>query len=111
MSSPFVMVIFGATGDLTGRKLMPALFKMYSEGLLPARNASRSEAGGGEDFYIVAVARRGLGTEGFVEMIRERMESPKNSRRSLEAAPGCSLTYERWTKACLEGGIIFFKEF
>jgi len=73
MSSPFVMVIFGATGDLTGRKLMPALFKMYSEGLLPARNASRSEAGGGEDFYIVAVARRELGTEGFVEMIRERI--------------------------------------
>ena len=33
---PCVMVIFGATGDLTRRKLMPALFDMAEEGLLPA---------------------------------------------------------------------------
>ena len=29
--SPFVMVIFGATGDLMRRKLAPALFHLYKE--------------------------------------------------------------------------------
>ena len=38
-------VIFGATGDLTRRKLMPALFHLRRHGLLP------------EDFTIVGVAR------------------------------------------------------
>lgn len=32
---PLVMVIFGATGDLTRRKLIPALFRLFREGLLP----------------------------------------------------------------------------
>ena len=31
---PAVMVIFGASGDLTHRKLLPALFDMYQSGLL-----------------------------------------------------------------------------
>ncbi len=30
-----VIVIFGAAGDLTGRKLIPALFKLFVDGLLP----------------------------------------------------------------------------
>ncbi|HWD09019.1 MAG TPA: glucose-6-phosphate dehydrogenase [Actinomycetota bacterium] len=33
------IVIFGATGDLTGRKLMPALYNLFIEGLLPDRFA------------------------------------------------------------------------
>ena len=32
---PLAMVIFGATGDLTRRKLMPALYRLFSQGLLP----------------------------------------------------------------------------
>lgn len=32
---PFVMVIFGASGDLTKRKLMPALYSLYKEERLP----------------------------------------------------------------------------
>ncbi|NDA25404.1 MAG: glucose-6-phosphate dehydrogenase, partial [Verrucomicrobia bacterium] len=32
---PFVMVIFGASGDLTSRKLVPALFGLQHEGILP----------------------------------------------------------------------------
>ena len=45
--SPFVMVIFGATGDLTARKLMPALYNLLDQGILPDR------------FFIVGVGRRG----------------------------------------------------
>ena len=43
---PCVFVLFGATGDLTRRKLTPALYALHREGLLP------------EDFVILAYARR-----------------------------------------------------
>ncbi len=45
-SMPFVLVIFGVTGDLARRKLIPALFELYSEGYLPER------------FIILGFARR-----------------------------------------------------
>jgi len=44
--TPFVMVIFGATGDLTRSKLLPALYSLYKKKQLP------------EKFYIVGFARR-----------------------------------------------------
>jgi len=50
---PFVMVIFGATGDLTRRKLVPALFCLHQEGLLPGRYA------------IIGYARRDLSDDAF----------------------------------------------
>ena len=34
---PTIVVIFGACGDLTTRKLMPALYNLYLSGLLPER--------------------------------------------------------------------------
>ena len=34
-----LLVIFGASGDLTRRKLMPSLFELYVRGLLPKRFA------------------------------------------------------------------------
>jgi glucose-6-phosphate 1-dehydrogenase len=48
---PGIMVIFGASGDLTKRKLLPALFHLEQAGLLPKK------------FAIVGVARRPLGNE------------------------------------------------
>ena len=36
---PCILVIFGATGDLTGRKLAPAIYNLGKEGLLPAHFA------------------------------------------------------------------------
>ncbi|MGP8173282.1 MAG: glucose-6-phosphate dehydrogenase [Terracidiphilus sp.] len=51
-----ILVIFGASGDLTRRKLLPALFHMEQAGLLPA------------NFTIVGVARRPLGGEFAADM-------------------------------------------
>ena len=34
-----ILIIFGASGDLTSRKLMPALYNLFKEGLLPKRFA------------------------------------------------------------------------
>jgi glucose-6-phosphate 1-dehydrogenase len=45
---PCAMVIFGATGDLTKRKLIPALYNLAASGLLP------------EEFAVVGVGRTPL---------------------------------------------------
>ena len=50
---PTVFVIFGATGDLTSRKLVPALFHLYREGHLPSL------------FQVMGFARRDLSHEDF----------------------------------------------
>ena len=46
------MVIFGATGDLTHRKLIPALYNLALRRLLPAR------------FFVLGFARCELTDEG-----------------------------------------------
>src|ERR1700722_2051246 len=45
---PCIIVIFGASGDLTKRKLLPALYHLVQSGLLP------------EKIAVVGVARRPL---------------------------------------------------
>ena len=55
---PCVVVIFGASGDLTKRKLLPALYHLEQGNLLP------------EKFAVVGVARRPLGNE-FAQDMRE----------------------------------------
>src|SRR5260370_20556959 len=50
---PCVMVIFGASGDLTKRKLIPALLNLARAGLLP------------EEFAVVGLSRRDLTHEAF----------------------------------------------
>ncbi len=55
---PCVVVIFGASGDLTKRKLLPALYHLEQGGLLP------------EKFAVVGVARRPLKDE-FVNDMRD----------------------------------------
>ena len=46
----FVMIIFGASGDLTKRKLMPALYTLYKEKRLPE---SFAVLGVGRTEYII----------------------------------------------------------
>lgn len=53
---PALVAIFGATGDLTKRKLVPALFNLWRDGHLPA------------EFRIVGVARRKTLDEFLVDM-------------------------------------------
>jgi glucose-6-phosphate 1-dehydrogenase len=53
-----ILVIFGATGDLTSRKLVPALYSLCDQDLMP------------EKFLLLGVGRTAVSTEVF----RERME-------------------------------------
>lgn len=56
---PCVLVIFGATGDLTARKLMPALYNLKREGQLPS------------NFVCVGFARREKNDNQFREEMKE----------------------------------------
>ncbi len=58
---PCAVVIFGASGDLTKRKLVPALFRLTQARLLPA------------EFAIVGVARQPVSDEDFRNQMREAM--------------------------------------
>src|SRR5216683_7711995 len=56
---PGAIVLFGATGDLTRRKLIPALYSLFLQNLLPEKVA------------IVAFARRDKDDSVFREDIRQ----------------------------------------
>lgn len=59
LPEPVSIVIFGATGDLTARKLVPALFSLAVEGQLPSA------------YSVVGFARRDWGHGGFRQRMRE----------------------------------------
>lgn len=56
---PFVIVIFGASGDLTQRKLVPALYTLACQGLLPAQ------------FAMLGAARSPLSDEDFRQQLHD----------------------------------------
>src|SRR6266478_1743411 len=58
---PCVMVIFGASGDLTKRKLIPALYNLAKDNLLS------------RDFALVGVARNEMTTDEFRDMINKEI--------------------------------------
>ncbi|HKQ62510.1 MAG TPA: glucose-6-phosphate dehydrogenase [Candidatus Polarisedimenticolaceae bacterium] len=70
--SPCALVIFGASGDLTQRKLVPALYNLYLDGHLP------------ESFAVVGVARRKMGAAEFVAAVRAGIA--EHSRQPLDPA-------------------------
>ena len=59
---PTTLVIFGATGDLAHRKLLPAIYNLAHEGQLPER------------FNLVGVSRREKEHEDFIGEMREAIE-------------------------------------
>ena len=61
-------MIFGATGDLAHRKLLPALYNLAHEGALPER------------FELIGVSRSDMSHEDFRAMARESIE--RFSRRT-----------------------------
>ncbi len=59
---PHVIVLFGATGDLARRKLLPGLLHLQGAGLLP------------EGCFIVGTSLEDLSDEQFVDLARESVE-------------------------------------
>jgi glucose-6-phosphate 1-dehydrogenase len=71
--SPSVLVIFGASGDLTKRKLLPALYSLATEGLLPAGQT------------IVGIARNEFTHEAFRTEIRAACDKHARVRPTQDA--------------------------
>src|SRR4026207_1611819 len=63
-AEPCVVVIFGATGDLTKRKLMPALCRLTDQGCL-------------EQVRIVGVGRSAMSDDEFQALVHEALEDSK----------------------------------
>ena len=60
MVDPFDLVIFGGTGDLAARKLLPAMYHRHCAGQLPA------------GARIVALGRKDLGREGYLAAVSDK---------------------------------------
>lgn len=58
-AGPCGVVIFGASGDLTRRKLLPAFFRLYKNNSLP------------ENFFIIGFARSKINDKKFREIVKE----------------------------------------
>lgn len=71
---PTVLVIFGATGDLSRRKLLPALFDLYSKGFLPT------------SFKIVGFSRRAFSHDDFREFALLAISEAKKRYSKKQAA-------------------------
>ena len=68
-AEPCTLVIFGASGDLTERKLVPALYNLQLDRLLPS------------GFAVVGVARREMSDDAFITAMREGTR--EHSRREM----------------------------
>jgi glucose-6-phosphate 1-dehydrogenase len=69
-TDPALFVIFGASGDLAQRKLLPAIYNLAVRGLLPPR------------FAVVGFARSEMTDEGFRDFARKAVE--RHSRTSFD---------------------------
>ena len=67
---PTVIVIFGASGDLTARKLIPAIYNLAHDGLLPA------------DFYLIGFGRKAIPEAEFQTMAADAIK--EFSRREMK---------------------------
>ena len=80
---PHALVIFGATGDLTQRKLIPALYTMHSAEQLP------------EGFVCVAVGRRDISTAQFREYVAGIVPESSGKKTFLDFFHYCQNTKDQ----------------
>ena len=77
---PFVLVIFGASGDLTARKLIPAVFALHCQGLLP------------EGAAVLGFARSDMTDESF----RDQLWRTTSASLACEGQPADERMWERF---------------
>src|SRR5260370_15226397 len=80
VAGPCVLVIFGVTGDLARKKLMPAIYDLANRGLLPP------------GFSLVGFARRDWADEDFAQVtyqaVKEHARTPFNDEVAHQLASG-----------------------
>src|SRR3954453_3093073 len=75
-SPPTIVIIFGASGDLTARKLIPAVYNLSFDNLLPA------------DFFLVGYGRKAVPGDGF----------PPPPAAAIKEFPRRELNNEVWNR-------------
>ena len=73
-----ILVIFGASGDLTSRKLIPAIFSLGTQQLLP------------EQFAVIGTGRTNMSTEKFRKKVTESIVSFSEEEAKKEHAASFS---------------------
>ena len=68
----FDLVVVGGTGDLTWRKLMPALFQAFRHGKLP------------EGGRILAVSRQAMSDDEYRAWLKERFQEVEGAKRPTD---------------------------
>lgn len=71
-SEPHILVIFGASGDLTKRKLIPALYELHTQQLLP------------EQFAVLGVSRTNLSDDVFRDKMKEFLPQQEQLQRTVD---------------------------
>ncbi|MCK5556813.1 MAG: glucose-6-phosphate dehydrogenase (NADP(+)), partial [Candidatus Hydrogenedentes bacterium] len=79
LAEPLTLVVFGASGDLTRRKLIPAIFQLWCQDLLPKTSS------------IVGFARRDLTDHSFRRELRD-------STREYLTCRGNSVDDDTWSR-------------
>ena len=74
---PLSFVIFGANGDLTRRKLIPAIYALYTQGLLP------------KTFALLGTSRTPFSHEQFRQEMKESL---------LKFAPDLPFSEDSWSR-------------
>ncbi|MFN0120715.1 MAG: glucose-6-phosphate dehydrogenase [Blastocatellia bacterium] len=73
VADPCVVIIYGASGDLTKRKLVPALYRLTQERLLPG------------EFAIVGVSRSAMSHDDFRARMKDAVATFSEAKRVDEA--------------------------
>lgn len=68
--SPLIFIIFGATGDLTSRKLLPAIYSLFKQ-----KKVS-------QDMYVVGVGRKPLSKLEFEALMKKAAFTRKNQKNN-----------------------------
>lgn len=71
---PMTLVIFGATGDLAQRKLLPAIMDLYCRDLLP------------DDFKIIGFSRKDLSNDDYREFVKNAVEKSNSNHPESKVA-------------------------
>ncbi len=91
MGDPTVFVIFGGSGDLTRRKLIPALFSLFLDGRL------------GERFEVLGVGRRPLTDDSYRQWLREGLDKYSTRGKADEKTWTGFASHIFFSKADLSG--------
>ena len=94
-NQPVAMVIFGGTGNLAETKLLPSLFNLYVEKLLP------------DNFVIVGMSRKDLSDDEYRTYVRDSVRSKSNEGKEEDLDAFCA--HVRYTSGSFDDGASYDK--